>query len=217
MTLRISYRRQEQVIATARVRPQEAETVLVGDHHAGHQVHARGRGEATAAVLQQLAVAQHRVEALLQRGEPVGGGQRQFRRQRIGIQRSVAGGQDLQDHLPAGDGLFVALRLARRVRIALATGARGHHRLRRGLGIGTPRGLGRTCATEGTHQAGIGQPPGQVAGGFLRATPSLRCAFASCAAGLAGCLAAAAGATLARGFGHAAMVQRARAGPVRIG
>src|SRR5690606_39891979 len=53
-------RRQEQIVALAAFRAQETETVRVGDHRAGDQVGAFGRHEPAAAVLQQLAVAQHR-------------------------------------------------------------------------------------------------------------------------------------------------------------
>src|SRR5690606_23012406 len=52
-------RRQEQVVAAAGIRPQETEAFGVGDDHAGDQVGLLDRGEAAAAVLHQLAVADH--------------------------------------------------------------------------------------------------------------------------------------------------------------
>ena len=117
-------RRQEQVVAATGIRAQETEAVLVGDHHAGHQVHALGRHVTATPVLQQLAVAQHGVEPFLQRLEAIRRGQRQFLRQRIDIHRSIAGGQHLQDHLAAGDRLRIALRLALRMRIEARRGRR---------------------------------------------------------------------------------------------
>ena len=196
--------------AAARLRAQEAEAVLVGDHHAGDQVHALGRRIGAAAVLQQLAIAEHRRQPLFQRVEAIRRGQRQLLRQRIGVHRAVVRGQHLQDHLAAGDGLRVALRLARGVRIAFAPGARGHRRLggwRPGGRFGRPAAA---RAAEGPHQACIRQPAGRLAGGFLRAVMALRSTRGSGRAGLAGGLAAAAWAALAGGFGHVAMVQRAR-------
>jgi hypothetical protein len=65
-------RRQEQIVAAAGLQSQEAVTVRVGDHHAGDQVHARRRGELALAVLQQLAIADHRAQAGAERLESFG-------------------------------------------------------------------------------------------------------------------------------------------------
>src|SRR5690606_30022730 len=56
--------RQEQVVAATGVGPQEAEALGVGDDHARDQVGVLDRGEAAAAVLHQLAVTDHRAQAL---------------------------------------------------------------------------------------------------------------------------------------------------------
>ncbi len=109
-------RRQEQVIA-ATIRTQEAESVRIGNDGARHQVGALCRYEPTAPILQQLAVAQHRLQPLLQCLEAVRRRKLQFLRQPVGIHWPVMRGQDLQDHLAAGDGLRVAPGLARRMRV----------------------------------------------------------------------------------------------------
>src|SRR3546814_20500182 len=71
---------------------------------------------AAAAVLQQLAVADHRPEALGKRVEAVGFGQPQLLGQGVGRLRAVGVHQQLQDRLAAGDGILVAAGLARGVR-----------------------------------------------------------------------------------------------------
>jgi hypothetical protein len=101
-------RRQEQVVA-ALDRAQEAEPFRVGDHHAGDQVQGLDRGEAAAAVLHQLAVADHGAEPARQRFGPVRGGQAQACAQFLGGLRPFATLQQGQDGLAAGDGLFVLL------------------------------------------------------------------------------------------------------------
>jgi hypothetical protein len=203
-------RRQEQVVALAgaRVGTQEAEAVGVRDHHAGDQVHALGRHEAAAPVLQQLAVADHRAEALGQRVEAVGFGQRQLLRQRIGGHRPVVGGDDLQQHFAAGDGLFVAGCFARGVGVAGRRARRRRRLARRGA--------------HGPGQARVRQPAGQLAAGFAGLPATARACFDAAflraglawGAGLARGLGAAAGAALAGSLGHSAMVRAARAGAV---
>src|SRR5690606_744359 len=110
-------RRQEQVVALAAFRAQEAEAVRVGDDGAGDQVGALGGDEAAAPVLQQLAVAQHRREALVQRVEALRLQQAQLVGQGLRLHRAVVRGEDLQDHLAAGDRVLVAPGLALGVRI----------------------------------------------------------------------------------------------------
>jgi hypothetical protein len=66
-------------------------------------------GEAAAAVLHQLAVADHRAEPARQRFGTVRGGQAQACAQFLGRLRPFATLQQGQDGLAAGDGLFVLL------------------------------------------------------------------------------------------------------------
>ena len=182
--------RQEQVVA-ALLRAQEAEAVRIGDDRAGDEVGARRGHVAAAAVLQQLALAQHRRQPFLQGVEAIRRVQGQLGRQCLGIHRAIRRGEDLQDHLAAGDRVGVTLRLA--------------------LGMGIVAGRAwrlRTGALAGRGSRQVGHP---------RRTLACRCrARALAAAGLgriaartgaiaAGTLAAAA-AALARGFAHAAMV-----------
>ncbi len=64
-------RRQEQVVADAALRTQETEAFGIRDHRAGDQVQPFGRRVRALAVLQQLAVADHRAEALAEGIETV--------------------------------------------------------------------------------------------------------------------------------------------------
>jgi hypothetical protein len=98
-----------------------------------------GRRQMPAPVLQQLAVALHGRQALVQRLAPVRGGQAQVRGERIGVHRTVGRGEYLQDRLAAGDGFGIALGLASGVRIAEgAPGPLGRRTGRLTL-TGTPR------------------------------------------------------------------------------
>ena len=108
-------RRQEQVVAGAGVRAQEAEAVGIGDDGAGDQLHLARRHVAAAAVAQQLAVADHRAQALFQRVKAVGLGQPEHRGDFLGLLRSFGLGQGGQDRFAAGDRVFVTAGLAFRV------------------------------------------------------------------------------------------------------
>ena len=143
-------RRQEQVIATTRIRAQESETIGIGDHHARDQTHLRSRCEAAATVLQQLAVAQHRSQTLVQRIEAVGFRQAQLLGERVGIHRAVGSGQQLDDHLATGDRLFVASGFTRSVGIA--------QRAIRCCARSAASRCATRCATHCTHQRRVRHP-----------------------------------------------------------
>ncbi len=169
-------RRQEQIVA-ALLRAQEAETVGIGDHRARDQLGLRRRHIAAAAVLQQLAIAQHRRQPLLQRLETIRRLQPKRARQLGVVQRTLVRGQHLQDHLAAGDRLRVALRLAlgmgigRRHRRAPAGRWRlGHPR--------RPRAGGAILASRRTPLAACGRGTGGLAGGLAAATAALAWRFA---------------------------------------
>ncbi len=109
-------RRQVDIIA-AGVRHQEAEAVRVGDDPARHQVELVGQGIAATPVAHQLTVPDHGVQAaaqglagiLVMQAEPV--------RQTLLIDWMLRFGNDLQDEFAAGDRIFVAFRLALRLRV----------------------------------------------------------------------------------------------------
>jgi len=152
-----------------------------------------------AAVLQQLAIADHRRQALAERIEAVGFGQLQVLGQGIGRLRAVGVHQQLQDRLAAGDGILVATGLARRVRVVDAARLRlaGRRHRHRGLApAGRLRGRGS-----------VGHPARQLPssrlfpGGFPAA--ALRRRLAASGTGLA-----AAAAALAWCFRHRVDVTR---------
>ena len=127
--------RKEQVVAIARFGPQEAEAVGVGDHHARDQVHLLGRGETATPVLQQLAVANHRAQALAQCIETFRRGQVEAGGKVFGGLWAFGSGQLGQDRFAAGDGVGITLGLARGMRVPEA-GARW-----RWLAVGLTVGL----------------------------------------------------------------------------
>ncbi len=178
-------RRQEQVVAGAGVRAQEAEAVGVGDDGAGDQLHLARRHVAAAAVAQQLAVADHRAQALFQCVEAVGRGEAEHRGDFLGLLRAFGLGQRRQDRLAAGNGVLVAAGLAFGVRIKQAA-------------------LAVAAAVEG-RGARIGHPGRQL----LRLRGALACRPGAWGvAGLAGGLRSARSAALAWGFCHRADVTR---------
>src|SRR6185437_5939486 len=105
-------------------------------HGGGEQADALGRRQTAAAAFQQLAIAQHRAQAFVQRfaadvvldAQSFGDG--------IGAQQAAAFGQYAEDRFTARNRMFVALRLALGMRIGetmrvwLARLARGLRRLR---------------------------------------------------------------------------------------
>ncbi|MNM35074.1 hypothetical protein D3C81_457430 [compost metagenome] len=126
-------RRQEQIVA-ALDRAQEAEAFRIGNHHAGDQVQRLDGSEAAAAVLHQLAIADHGAEPARQCLGTVRCGQAQARAEFFSGLRPFAALQQGQDGLAAGDGLFVLFcfagrigivdHLARRRQLAARRGAR---------------------------------------------------------------------------------------------
>ena len=186
--------RQEQVIASAGVGPQEAETVRVGDHRAGDQRGVLHRRETAAPVLHQLSVADHRAQTLGQGLEAVGCLQAQRAGDLLGRLRSLGGLEETEDGFATGDGLVITLRFALRVRVDETP--------RRARGRGAARGRRRRLRPAAGRRE-VGHPGGKALpglGGFARSLPgTLRARGAS--------LAGAALAAVPCGFlGHASMV-----------
>ena len=109
-------RRQEQIV-TAGFGAQKAEAFGIGDHRARDQVEPLRHGVVAAPVGEQLPVAQHCCEALGQGIEPVRRRQGQALRDLLRIQRAIGLGQQREDRLTAGDGVFVTQRFTFGVRI----------------------------------------------------------------------------------------------------
>ena len=209
-------RRQEQVVAGALVRAQEAEAVRVGDDAAGDQVDAPRRHQAATAVLVQLAVAQHRPQPRVEGIEALAFLEAKLRGQVGGVHGAIRVGKGLQDQLAARDGVLVARGLAFGVRVGGATGTfcalRATRALRRPRGLRCLRGTGGLLRSA-TGVVRLREPGGQVGvlalaalalpglGRGYRRLPGRRPARALLLGG------AAVRALVLRGSVHAAMVQ----------
>jgi hypothetical protein len=104
-------------VFAARIGTQETEAFRVGDDRTGNEVELARNAVATAAVLDKLAVAQHRREALGQRIEIGRGGQMQRARHRFDRHRAAVLFEQFEDRLATRDRPLVTLRLALGIRI----------------------------------------------------------------------------------------------------
>ena len=104
-------------IVTTVVGLDEAEAVGVADHPPGDQIALVDQAEGVATIAHQLAVANHRTEATLQRRQVIVGGQVKDLGNLGELHRRPMLGQGLQDELPARDGVVVFLGFALLVRI----------------------------------------------------------------------------------------------------
>ncbi len=112
-------RRQKQVLTVGVVGDQEAETVPVGLHPAGDQVHARSDADLAVAVLHQLAVAQHRLETAFQPHFAVFAHLQDVGELMLAERLSLVV-EDLEDQLTAGNRILVLFRFPIRVGILVA-------------------------------------------------------------------------------------------------
>ena len=104
-------RRQVQVV-TALVGLEESVAFGVGQYDAGNQVEFLGDAVATAAVLQQLAIADHRRQALGQRIDVLFAAQTQRGGDRLGLQQGGLLGEQAHDRFAARNRALVALGFA---------------------------------------------------------------------------------------------------------
>ena len=154
------HRRQEQVVAGARVGTQKTEAVGIRDYRAGDQIHPCRRQITAASILQQLTVAQHRGEALVERIAAFGRLQAEVFAQALSEHRAIGVCEQLQDRFAAGDGVGVARRFTGSMRVVQRDGLHSPCFIRTRLAGGSAhRWLG--CALPGKR---IGQPWGSLGG-----------------------------------------------------
>ncbi len=108
--------REEDIVA-ALVRHQEAESVRMADDPPAHQIHLAHQAVAAAAVEVQLAIALHGTQTPAQGLELLFALEAEGLGDLLAVHRRAGLLQQRHDELPAGDGIFVFLRLARLVGI----------------------------------------------------------------------------------------------------